>query len=355
MGRITNKGSQFPSLFRTVPSNKLQALGLARLVIHFAWSWVGLLGEDSEHGEQGVEVVREQILKKSACVAFEDKLPRSPRPENTRRVVKTIAESQARVIVAFCGVEVLPVLEQLYEHGVEGRVWLSSDAMSQIYLLKNQKAFQMLSGSLAVVPHKRNVPGLRDFVLRLHPSSSPEDAFIQEFWSKVFNCWWNTSGGEETNNARYCTGEESLGNGTNAFLSMPGFDLAFNVHNAVYALTHALNNMVQKESRGPKIFGNKTQGFRPWKLLQYLRKVHFKNKAGEEVFFDEHGDLPGLLDIFNVHFQETVWVGRIEFGPSGIKKLEVNNTALLWAGGSPEVSKTIFFLMQSWEKFNPGK
>ncbi|KAL8176390.1 UNVERIFIED_CONTAM: hypothetical protein K2H54_033235 [Gekko kuhli] len=344
-GPVTNDRSQFLSFFRTMPSYHLQALGLARLVIHFAWTWIGLLGEDSEYGKQGIEVVREQILKRSVCVAFEHTLPISPNPLSTERAVEAIAKSQARVIVAFCGLGVLPILEQLYRQGARGKVWLYSESMSQIGIFKNQ-AIQVLSGSLAIVAHKEEVPGLRDFVLHLHPSSSPEDVFIREFWSKVFNCWWNASSGEETDNTHLCTGEESLGDGTNPFLSMHGFGLAFSVHDAVYAIAHALHNMVQKESRGPKSFGSRTQvgtrGLEPWKLLQYLRKVHFRNKANAEVYFDEHGDLPGHLDVFNTRFLSEddfriVLVGRIAFGPSQSKELEVNSSAILWAGGETKI------------------
>ncbi|XP_054850329.1 extracellular calcium-sensing receptor-like [Eublepharis macularius] len=349
-GPVTSDGSQFLSFFRTVPSNKFQALGLARLVLHFSWTWIGLLGENSEYGKQGVEVVREQIVKSSACVAFLHMLPLSPNTENTLTVVQTIAESQARVIVAFCGIEVLTVLDQLYEHGVEGRVWLYSESMSHIIIFSNRKALQMLDGSLAVVSHKEKVPGLKDFILRLHPSSSPEDVFIQEFWSNVFNCQWNTSSGEGTDSTHRCTGQESLENGMNSFLSMPGFGLAFSVHNAVYAIAHALHSMAQKEFRGPKKIGNKnrveTHGFKPWKLLQYLRKVSFKNKAGEEVSFDEHGDLPAVLDIFNTRFLpegnfRIAPVGRIAFSPSRNKELEINESAILWAGGGTKAPVSV--------------
>ncbi|XP_060110719.1 extracellular calcium-sensing receptor-like [Heteronotia binoei] len=345
-GPATDDRSQFPSFFRTAPSNKLHALGLARLVIHFAWTWIGLLSEDSEYGKQGVEVVKEQILKRSICVAFEHTLPVPPNPTS---IVGAIAESRARVVVAFCGLEVLPILKLLYWQGVRGRVWLYTETMSQIAVSKNE-AFQIPSGSLAVMFHKEVVPGLKDFVLSLHPSRSPEDVFIQEFWSKIFHCRWNTSFGEGTNNTHLCTGQESLGNGTNSFLGMPGFGLAFGVHNAVYAIAHALHNMVQEESKGPKSFGNRTQvgirGLKSWKLLQYLRKVHFKNKASEEVFFDEHGDLPGYLDVFNTNFLSEVdfrirLVGRIAFSPSQIQELEVNDSAILWPGGGTKIPVSV--------------
>ncbi|XP_077171268.1 extracellular calcium-sensing receptor-like [Paroedura picta] len=345
-GPGTKDGSRFLSFFRTVPSNHLQALSLARLVIHFAWTWIGLLSEDSENGKQGAEVVQEQILKKGVCVAFEYTLPVVPNLTITERVVKIIAGSKARVIVSFCGIEVLPVLAELYRQGVRGRLWLYSESMSRIALFKKH-AVQMLQGSLAVMPHKEVVPGLRDYILRLRPSNSPEDVFFQEFWSEVFHCWWDASSGERTD---LCTGEESLGNGTNAFLSMPGFGLAFNVHDAVYAIAHALQDMVRKEPRGPKPFRNRAQvgirGLEPWKLLQYLRKVHFKNKASAEVFFDEHGDLPGYLDVFNTRFFSEedfsiVLVGRIAFSPSPSKELEINDSAILWAGGGTKIPVSV--------------
>ncbi|XP_042329796.1 extracellular calcium-sensing receptor-like [Sceloporus undulatus] len=338
-GPVTNERSQFPSFFRTIPSNKFQALGLARLVIHFGWTWVGLLATDSEYGEQGIQIVQEEIIKKKVCVAFLSLLPLLLDMLRVRNIANTITASQARVIVTFCGLEVQPLFIQLYQQRVEGRVWLCSEAMSQISVFRNPKDMLMLNGSLSISSHKEPVPGLRDFILQLHPTTSSEDIFIQEFWSKVFNCRWNQSSVEEVHGSRYCTGKENL-NDINSFVNMPGFGLAFNVHNAVYAIAHALHDMMaQEDPRRPKAQMG-PRGFSPWKVFQYLRKVRFKNKVGEEVSFDEHGDPPALFDIHNTHLSSSngfrlVQVGQLS--PSQTKKLAISDSIIMWTGGRTEI------------------
>ncbi|XP_061446509.1 extracellular calcium-sensing receptor-like [Rhineura floridana] len=346
-GPVTSDRSQFLSFFRTIPSNRLQALGLARLVVHFAWTWVGLVTSDSEYGKQGIEIVQEEFARKGVCIAFSQLLPASPNMPDIMNAAKVVTESRAHVIVTFCGFEAQPLLMQLYRQGMSGRVWLCSEAMSHITIFRNQKALLMFNGSLSIASRKEQVPGLRDFIVQLHPSSSPEDIFIQEFWSKIFNCWWNTSSVELANGCNRCTGNESLRDGTNPFINMMGFGLSFNVHNAVYAIAHALHNMAQGEPRGRKrTFAYRAQvgtpGFKPWQLLQYLRKVHFQNKVREEVSFDQHGDPPALFDILNTRIPSAdninvVRVGQIVFSPSQGEDLKVNDSAIMWTGGSIEI------------------
>ncbi|XP_053216288.1 extracellular calcium-sensing receptor-like [Podarcis raffonei] len=341
-GPVSDDGSQFRSFFCTVPSNRLQALGLARLVTHFAWTWVGLLTTDSEYGRQGIEIVREEIVRHGACVAFSELLDKPPDVGNVERVARRVAASKSQVIVTFCGSEVQPLLLLLHSQGVTGKVWLCSEAMSHITFYRNRQALLMLSGSLTISPRKRPVPGLRDFVVRLHPSTSPEDIFIQEFWGEVFHCWWDPSSEEGGNNSSHsCTGKENLGDGRNSFVSMMGFGLSFNVHNAVYAVAHALHDMAQEETRGLKRTKRGVPGIEPWKLLHYLRRVRFKNKVGEEVFFDQHGDPPAFFDVLNTRYPsmnkfQAVPVGQIAFSPSQGEELKVDDSAIMWTGGNTQ-------------------
>ncbi|XP_069816783.1 vomeronasal type-2 receptor 26-like [Dendropsophus ebraccatus] len=49
--------TQFPSFFRTVPSDTFQSLGLAQMVKHFGWTWVGLIGVDNDYGREGIKLL----------------------------------------------------------------------------------------------------------------------------------------------------------------------------------------------------------------------------------------------------------------------------------------------------------
>ncbi|XP_014352255.1 vomeronasal type-2 receptor 26-like [Latimeria chalumnae] len=51
---LTDK-HELSSFFRIVPSDEFQSVGLARLVIYFGWIWVGLIAEDSDYGQQGIQ------------------------------------------------------------------------------------------------------------------------------------------------------------------------------------------------------------------------------------------------------------------------------------------------------------
>lgn len=47
-----------------------QSQGLAKLVLYFGWTWIGLVAVDNDYGQQGINVVKQEITKAGACIAF---------------------------------------------------------------------------------------------------------------------------------------------------------------------------------------------------------------------------------------------------------------------------------------------
>nr|XP_033771585.1 vomeronasal type-2 receptor 26-like [Geotrypetes seraphini] len=76
---------------------------------------------------------------------------------------------------------------------------------------------------------------------------------------------------------------------------------SYNVYNAVYALAHALHDMVTSTSDNTKWGGESERfiDFFPWKLHRYLKNLHFKNVLDEEIFLDKNGDLAIGYNIIN--------------------------------------------------------
>lgn len=78
-------------------------------------------------------------------------------------------------------------------------------------------------------------------------------------------------------------------------------------------------------------------------LLQHLKKVRFKTKEGEEVYFDENGDPAAKYELVN--WQENS-NGHVEFVTVGLydaslpveERLILSNVPIVWAHNTQEVS-----------------
>ena len=76
---------------------------------------------------------------------------------------------------------------------------------------------------------------------------------MRQFWENTFQCKfaplpseWVVSGG------RVCSGQEDLGTAQTKLLDVSDLRLEYNVYKAVYALAHALHDMLQcVPGRGP--------------------------------------------------------------------------------------------------------
>lgn len=83
-----------------------------------------------------------------------------------------------------------------------------------------------------------------------------------------------------------------------------------------------------------------------YQILQHLKKIRFKTKEGEEVYFNENGDPAAKYDIINWQPKKD---GRVEFVTIGLydaslpedKQLNLDNLTLTWANNSKQVK--LFF------------
>lgn len=67
---------QFPTFLRTIPNDKHQSAAIARLVLHFGWTWVGTIAADDDYGKYGIKDFKEQVEEAGVCIAFSETLPK---------------------------------------------------------------------------------------------------------------------------------------------------------------------------------------------------------------------------------------------------------------------------------------
>ncbi|XP_064408869.1 extracellular calcium-sensing receptor-like [Latimeria chalumnae] len=180
--------------------------------------------------------------------------------------------------------------------------------------------------------------------------------YLETFWEEVFDCKWTTADISQKNAAnelyqeiKLCTGKENLRELDISFLNVTESRATYNVYNIVYAVAYALHQLYTcKPGEGP--FHNGTcatiHDFEPWQLFHYVKNVHFKNKVGEEIYFDAEGNSPTVYDIINWHLTpdgnlKYVEVGKVDFSLTSGKELIINSSALVWNGGHTKVPRSV--------------
>ncbi|XP_069072195.1 extracellular calcium-sensing receptor-like [Pleurodeles waltl] len=162
--------NQFPSFFRTMPSDDFQAQGLVQLLIHFGWTWIGLLAEDSDYGQQGAHIVQEELTRAGACVAFFETIRTNRVKSNTFHIAWVIKNSTANVVLIFSTDYIMiPLLDELVQQRVTGKTWVSTDGWTTSRLLSHEKYSEILSGTLGFDVNSGYVHSLGEYFTKINP------------------------------------------------------------------------------------------------------------------------------------------------------------------------------------------
>ncbi|XP_069072208.1 extracellular calcium-sensing receptor-like [Pleurodeles waltl] len=336
---------QFPSFFRTVPSDDFQAQGLAQLVIHFGWTWVGIVATDDNYGLLSSHLVQQEIIKAGACVAFTENIFTSRVDTNVFHIVQVIRNSTAKAIVLSPTYSYMAsLLDELVRQNVTGKTWIASESWSTYSLLSIEKYSEVLTGTIGFAICSGEMVGFQEYFTSIHPSRSSGDVFVRKFWEEAFGCLWLDWENLQIvdNKTKKCTGDEKLD--SLPIKSMMDFRITYNIYNAVYATVQALKDLMSCVGNGGSFFQETCAGFldfHPWQLFHYIKKVHLQQKD-TELFFDRYGNIPARFDIVNWQRDPKgtlrhVKVGTYDANALSGKTLNINASAVQWASGNMQV------------------
>ncbi|KAM6932222.1 extracellular calcium-sensing receptor-like [Lycodopsis pacificus] len=303
---------RFPTFFRTIPSDAFQVRAMIKILKRFGWTWVGLLVSDNDYGLHVARTFQSDLAQSGVgCLAYSEILPWGEDPAEVKRIVEIMKKSTARVVIVFAyQIHMIQLMEEVVRENVTGLQWMASEAWSAAAVLQTPRLMPYLSGTLGIAIRRGEIPGLRDFLLRIrsdiHISSSRNNyghSMVMQFWEYTFQCrfapppaGWMEAGGE------LCTGQEDLESGGAELLDVSDLRPEYNIYKAVYALAYALDDLLQcKPGRGP-FRGHSCatlQTSEPWQLMHYLEKVNFTTSFGDQVSFDENGDAVPIYDVMN--------------------------------------------------------
>ncbi|XP_073528976.1 extracellular calcium-sensing receptor-like [Phyllobates terribilis] len=337
LSSLSNK-INFPSFFRTVPSNAFQNIALSQLVGHFGWTWVGMLVVDNDVGLQGAQVIQAGMERIGVCVAFLEKIHLSYSARQISSVVQVITKSTVNVIVLHSPeVHTKALLDAMFADGVTGKIFITSASFAITPGLYSKNTWKVLNGTIGLIPKTGVMPGFEYFLLNLCPSDHSSYPFIKVFWEKAFNCKWNdedrnlqSSAFLDTNDTAHCTGKEELGEKMPFLFETNDLSYTYHAYLAVYAYAHALHWLLGCYDG----ICDEFRDVKPWKVLHHLKKSSFRTLSGEELTFNADGDLTASYDIINVQVLQNTFnfvkVGKVDPESKDGDKITLNISSILW-------------------------
>ncbi|XP_057203618.1 extracellular calcium-sensing receptor-like [Triplophysa rosa] len=260
---------KYPSFFRTIPSDAFQVRAMMQILRHFRWTWVGLLYSDDDYGKHAAQSLHQEMQLVGGCVAFSEILPTDNNPKEIQRIMSVIQDSTGMVVVVFSTSSYfLPLVDEMLLKNVTGRQWIASEAWATSPVLLAPRLMPVLGGTLGIAIRRGEIQGLSDFLLRLRPDNDPENSMVRIFWESMFGCKIKNEGNA---GEKLCTGQEDLSSTNTAYTDVSELRASYNVYKAVYALAHALHDLMQcEEGRGP--FSENTcadiTNLQPWQVIQ---------------------------------------------------------------------------------------
>ncbi|KAM8769852.1 extracellular calcium-sensing receptor-like [Acanthopagrus schlegelii] len=327
---------QYPSFFRTIPSDQFQSDALAKLVKHFGWTWIGAVRSDSDYGNNGMASFLKAAQKEGICVEYSESFYRTHPRSRIQRVAGIIRRSTATVVVAFVAVTELSILlEELSLEPSPPRQWIGSESWVTNH---DMLRFSFCAGAIGFGIQKSVIPGLREFLLDLSPSKVAASPVLTEFWEDAFNCKLG-----KTMEERACDGTEDIQTVQNPYTDTSQLRITNMVYKAVYAIAHAIHNAVCQDTNATAQCDKFTR-IESKKVLTQLKKVYF-SQNGYDVSFDANGDPVARYELVNWQKSESgsiemVTVGRYDASLPEGQEFSINRN-LTWVDGGTQVPVSV--------------
>uniref|UniRef100_A0A8C4XH47 G-protein coupled receptors family 3 profile domain-containing protein n=1 Tax=Erpetoichthys calabaricus TaxID=27687 RepID=A0A8C4XH47_ERPCA len=248
---------------------------IIKILKHYGWVWVGVIATDDDYGQYALKSFIEEF-KSFGCLSFVETLPTVYEKAKILLIAETIKKSSANVIIAFAAEEEFNYLvNEVVVQNITGKQWIASEAWSTSNFLVSSAFYNSFGGTLGIAIRSGEIPGLEQFFLQVRPNLRPENNLVLQFWETMFQCKFQQNLSQENTNSKPCTGSEDIKSMKTAY-SETAERSTYTIYKAVYALAHALHNLIKCENgKGP--FKNNTcadkDNVQPWQVRNTAPKM----------------------------------------------------------------------------------
>ncbi|XP_052019883.1 vomeronasal type-2 receptor 116-like isoform X2 [Apodemus sylvaticus] len=287
---------QFPYVLQVATKDTYLAHGMVSLMLHFRWTWIGVVISDNDQGIQFLSDLREEMQRHEICLAFVNVIPETMQIYMTKSTIydKQIMTSTAKVVIIYGEMNsTLEVSFRRWLYLAAQRIWITT---SQWDVITNKKDFSLdfFHGTIIFAHHRGEMPKFRNFMQTMDTDKYPVNISESILGWNYFNC-------SISKNRNIM--EHFKFNYTLEWTAMHKYDMAlseegYNLYNAVYAVAHTYHELIlqQVESQIPAEY----KGIFPdcQQVSSLLKTRVFTNPVGELVNMNHRENQCAEYDIF---------------------------------------------------------
>ncbi|XP_021044573.1 vomeronasal type-2 receptor 116-like [Mus pahari] len=337
--------SKFPNLHQIAAKDRFLPEAVVSLLFHFSWTWVGLVIQDDDQGIQFLIDIKEEMQRNGVCLAFVNVIPQNMHLFSTRseKYYNQIITSSANVVILYG--ELNTSLEVSFKHwkylGTQ-KIWFTT---SQWDAITSDRDFSLTSfyGTLTISQYHGDVSTLNNFFHRMNLSKDTHHFSSERLGWLYFNCSILKSNCKTPNHCTYSNSWE--------WLPWPSFDMAmndecYNIYNAIYAVAHALHEMVLNKIDFWQLGNESTIMQECMQIHEFLKNMQFLNPIGDVVIINPQAKRDSEYEIHMIwNFPQglgvKVKIGRFYSYFLHDQKLYLYEDVIQWASGYSQIPTSI--------------
>ncbi|XP_070584770.1 vomeronasal type-2 receptor 26-like [Erythrolamprus reginae] len=277
---IINDKTKEDFFHQMFPSGTHQYLHMIELLLHFKWTWIGVIASEDDNGDVFVQDILPLYSQKGICVDFLEVMSKMSFSSDIADTAtewfatsRIVIGSSANTVIIQGEIHTMSVLRtmfhfsQFYEVTIESRVWIMTAQMDFASPgLTRDWNIHFLHGALSFAVHTNQPRGFHQFLKERNPDSENTDGFIRIFWKDAFNCDLSQSNLQERDED-ICTGKEKLDNLPRTLFAINMSGHSYSIYSAVYIMVYALYAITSSKLKERTIIKSRRQQYlleEPW-------------------------------------------------------------------------------------------
>nr|XP_028572054.1 vomeronasal type-2 receptor 26-like [Podarcis muralis] len=255
-----------------VPKEEHQYLGIVQLLLHFNWTWIGLVAPDTNNGERFMRTLKPLLTRNTICAAFSLSIP--IQKSRIAMPLKTFFRWNEVNVLVYYGenryfFSILLVLQKVVEKHIRpivGKVWITTALWDLTLNLSYYLLYPLhIHGFFSFLTHIKRRPNYDDY-----------RTFFSSMWNfgdKSFKCSYSKHMFSVKGRER-CREDDTLESPPDKVIEKILSLDSYSIYNLVLALAGALRAALSSKSNQMVAKGKKRlkyQRIQSWQTLPHAR------------------------------------------------------------------------------------